>query len=268
MPSERDLPPGDRAQELDALHRRGSLALLQAEARLGQALARGGAFAVEGGTLADRRRRLEVATTGIVLAGRGGARQAAVETLQPQIALAAEVNPTLPALLDVTTEGYSYDRVRAVAVALSLGERFGRKTDELLADGLPLPAAAGLAFERLARDPDPDKVSRIEIIAATESAEAFDQQREDDLDAYGRSVAYQTEVRREFAAVPFKWWNAVLDKRTCRTCDVAHGKIVLLGFAFPEGRPGGVHPSCRCVADIVLLPAWYRRYERALEAAA
>jgi hypothetical protein len=201
-----------------------------------------------------------VAATGIVLAGRGGARQAAVEALQPQIALAAEVNPALPPIFEVTTEGYSYDRIRAAAVALSLGERFGRKADELLYKGLPLPAAAGLGFEQLAQ--------RLEVIAATESAEAFDQQRQDDLDAYGRQPAYQTETQREFAAIPFKWWNAVLDKRTCRTCSVGHGKIVLLGQPFPEGRPGGVHPNCRCVADVVLLPAWYRRYERALEAAA
>jgi uncharacterized protein with gpF-like domain len=263
-----DLPPGARPQELDRLHRQGSLALLQSEARLGQALAAGGAAAVQGGTVPERRRLLEVATTGIVLAGRQRSREAAVETLQPQIALAAEVNPALPALLEVTAEGYDYDRVRAAAVALSLADRWGRKLEDFVADGLPVGPAAELAFEQLARDPDPDKVSRLEIIAATEAAEAFDQQREDDLDAYGRSVAYQAETRREFAAVPFKWWNAVLDKRTCRTCSVAHGKIVLLGQPFPEGRPGGVHPSCRCVADIVLLPAWYRRYERALEAAA
>lgn len=195
-----------------------------------------------------------------MLAGRQAARRASVETLQPQIALAAEVNPALPPWFEVTAEGYSYDAVRAAAIAQSFTGRWTGKAAQLLLDGMAPDEAATRAFEELVR--------RIDVIAATESAEAFDQQREDDLNAYAAQPAYQTEVRREFAAVPFKWWNAVLDRRTCRTCSLADGKIVLLGRAFPEGRPGGVHPNCRCVADIVLLPAWYRRYETALEAVA
>jgi hypothetical protein len=157
------------------------------------------------------------------------------------------VNPGLPPWFEVTAEGFSYDQLRAVAIAQSFSGRWVGKAAALLEAGAAPDAAATQGFEQL--------VKRIGVIAATESAEAFDQQRQDDLDAYGRSLPYQTEVHREFAAVPFKWW-------------VAHGKIVLLGQPFPEGRPGGVHPNCRCVADIVLLPAWYRRYERALEAAA
>jgi len=195
-----------------------------------------------------------------VIAGRRAARRASVETLQPQIELAAEVNPGLPPWFEIAAEGYSYDAVRAVAIARSFTGRWQDRATKLLADGVELDAASSAALEA--------EAFRVDMIAATESAEAFDQQREDDLDAYGRNPAYQAEVNREFAAIPFKWWNSVLDKRTCRTCSVAHGKIVLLGLDFPEGRPGGVHPHCRCVADIVLLPAWYRRYETALEAAA
>jgi GNAT superfamily N-acetyltransferase len=234
--------------------------LLQSEARLHQALLQAGSAAVDSGSLEARRSRLRDTTAAVVVAGRGAARRAAIETLQPQIELAAEVNPSLPPWFEVTAEGFSYDQLRAVAVAQSFSGRWVGKAAALLEAGAAPDDAATQGFEQL--------VKRLEVIAATESAEAFDQQRQDDLDAYGRGLPYQTEVQREFAAVPFKWWNAVLDKLTCRTCSVAHGKIVLLGQPFPEGRPGGVHPNCRCVADIVLLPAWYRRYERAIEAAA
>jgi len=195
-----------------------------------------------------------------VLGGRRNARAASLATLEPQIALAAEVNPELPAELEGVSRGEDYDTRRAVVVGQSFARRWEARAAIRLANGADPASAAVDGLE--------DEAWRLEMIAATEAAEAFDAQRQDELDAYSEQIAYQTETRREAAVVPFRWWNAVLDKRTCRTCSVAHGKIVLLGLDFPEGRPGGVHPNCRCVDDIVLLPAWYRRYDTALEAVA
>jgi hypothetical protein len=50
-----------------------------------------------------------------------------------------------------------------------------------------------------------------------------------------------------------KQWDATLDKRTCTTCEHAHGVWIPVGQDFPEGEPGAVHPRCRCVSTF--LPA-------------
>jgi hypothetical protein len=88
------------------------------------------------------------------------------------------------------------------------------------------------------------QVWRLEMGGTTESAEAFNAERERAL----------LQVARENPGVQLaKVWDAELDKRTCRTCTEAHGTVVLLHEAFPHGVPGHVHPRCRCIEQILPL---------------
>lgn len=96
---------------------------------------------------------------------------------------------------------------------------------------------------------------RVEMATATENAEAFGVGQDDALDLLVRNDPF-------LAQSLFKVWDAALDKRTCQTCERAHGLVVRIDEPFPAGRPGGVHPNCRCVEQI--LPAdWVdlSRYE-------
>lgn len=73
------------------------------------------------------------------------------------------------------------------------------------------------------------------------------------------SQAFSAARTRVLAAArtdeAFKVWDSVLDQqRTCRICSRAHGTMVRLHEAFPQGMPGGVHPNCLCSIQIV--PAW------------
>jgi len=78
---------------------------------------------------------------------------------------------------------------------------------------------------------------RVQMHAATESADAFAAEREAVIDDF----AYQL----------YRVWDATMDRRTCPTCAGAHGSIVRIDEPFPEGRPGGVHPNCRCTEQIL-----------------
>lgn len=86
---------------------------------------------------------------------------------------------------------------------------------------------------------------RIELAAITEAAEAYSAERElilaDTLDTY-------PHLRAQL----FKTWDATLDHRTCPVCSAAHGTVVGIDEAFPDGLPGGVHPRCRCIEQILL----------------
>lgn len=84
---------------------------------------------------------------------------------------------------------------------------------------------------------------KLETAAATEVAEAFNHER----DQAGRRLALERGV------ILWKVWDATLDKdkRTCSRCERMHGRAVPASEDFDEGRPGGVHPRCRCVELIL-----------------
>lgn len=78
---------------------------------------------------------------------------------------------------------------------------------------------------------------KIVTAAITESSEAFSHERD-------RAARKLVEERR---IVVWKVWDASLDRRVCPVCERMHGRAVPAHEDFEEGRPGGVHPRCRCV---------------------
>lgn len=85
---------------------------------------------------------------------------------------------------------------------------------------------------------------RLGMGAATESADAWAAEREAALD---RFAAEQPWAAAQF----YRVWDATMDRRTCQICSHAHGSIVRIDEQFPDGRPGGVHPNCRCTEQIL-----------------
>ena len=105
--------------------------------------------------------------------------------------------------------------------------------------------------EAAGNDPEIALASNIDTIAITETAEAYNDER--------KLVLQQTRERTSGSLVLFEFWDAALDRRTCPICERASGTFVLLGMGFPAGRPGGVHPRCRCNGTIIPLPFWFTR---------
>ena len=81
--------------------------------------------------------------------------------------------------------------------------------------------------------------ARLDTIAITESAKAFNEARQ--------AAADRIEPARDMVII--KRWDAELDNRTCDFCGAQDGKVVLASDSFSGGDPGEVHPRCRCVAQ-------------------
>lgn len=79
--------------------------------------------------------------------------------------------------------------------------------------------------------------------AATETAHAFGEQREEDSKALNYSP---------LAVLLLKTWDATLDQRACPVCRDLDGQLQLLGLEYVGGSPGGVHPNCRCVSVLAV----------------
>lgn len=108
------------------------------------------------------------------------------------------------------------DAARAMRAARSIGER----ALTLLRGGESASAT------RAALRP------RLELVAATEGADAYNGERARLADGAGSIVRI------------LKVWDAVLDRRTCPTCSSLDGTIVALGEPFAIEQPA--HPRCRC----------------------
>jgi hypothetical protein len=82
--------------------------------------------------------------------------------------------------------------------------------------------------------------ARLDTIAATETAQAFNAEREAETDAAALGAPPGTRL--------LKVWDATLDRRVCPTCSTLDGTEVPWGHDFPGGAvPGSTHPNCRCV---------------------
>lgn len=88
--------------------------------------------------------------------------------------------------------------------------------------------------------------ARLEIDAATEIADAFNDEYENETHAL--AVRHQRETR--LYALPLKLWDATLDTRLCPTCAGLAGTLRPWGLDFPGHMPA--HPRCRCRAATVL----------------
>jgi hypothetical protein len=207
--------------------------MLEAEAAL-LFLLRGSAV-TSAAQLADAAAELERRLALVYVAGRERTRQVmAVET-------AAELDTLLPAA-DPGSGVYrtaarppdDYEAWRGRRAARGYSRHWLDDAERAAALGLDDAAEAA----RLAQE------WRLEMGAATESAEAASLERE-------RILREWAEQRPFAASEVWKVWDATLDKRTCRTCASAHGVVVRLHEPFPAGRPGGVHPNCRCTFQIL-----------------
>jgi hypothetical protein len=85
---------------------------------------------------------------------------------------------------------------------------------------------------------------RLEMGVTTENAWAAGQEKDRIYRDFARKNA-------RLARGLLKVWDAELDRRTCPTCEGAHGEMVPLHDEFSNGVPGGVHPRCRCSSHVV-----------------
>lgn len=211
---------------------------------------------------------LRVAAERIIRAGRLNAKTAAHATLAQQLALAAEEAPYLLPTEELVGEDED-DRKWALWLGANLARRFRALATGQLEEGAKPREAVAVAAKGLD--------GRLRVIATTETARAYNVEREAELSNYfersrlqvaadeGRLAAELDQTpapqRRPFPAVagtlvPFKWWNAAGDKRTCGRCDQLDGTVLPLNIPWPDGPPGSIHPNCRCTDDIILMPAW------------
>lgn len=94
-----------------------------------------------------------------------------------------------------------------------------------------------------ASDVDVDADFMLRRAVATEVAQAFGEQREEDH----RALAYSP-----LAVLLLKMWDATLDRRVCSVCKGLDGQLQVLGIDFVGGTPGAVHPNDRCVSVLAV----------------
>ncbi len=84
---------------------------------------------------------------------------------------------------------------------------------------------------------------RLEVIAATESASAFNDE-------------HHRQTEKHAAGFPFllKYWDATLDERACPKCSGLDGGTRPWGIDFEGGAVPAVHPSCRCREGTLFIP--------------
>lgn len=161
--------------------------------------------------------QIEKAAAGAVVTGRALARSSARSVMLGDLAALGATPGGARALLDMVAS----DAARALRAARSVAERAA----QLARDGLTDEGA------RVALTP------KLELVAATESAEAYNAERA----AIAAGAGSVTSI--------LKVWDAELDRRTCSVCSGLDGTIIGLGEAFPLEQP--VHPRCRCTFTLL-----------------
>lgn len=163
-----------------------------------------------------------------ILIGRQASRVVSLERLQAE--LRALNSPMADRIDGVSLPSLVADEARAAKAAGSYAEALAKRAEQLRAEGAEAKQAANVARLK--------EAYRLERIATTEAAQAFSAER--------RRVAQLFDPE-----TTFRVWNSELDKdRTCEICWNAHGTVVPIGEAFPDGEPGGVHPHCRCYEEL------------------
>jgi len=130
--------------------------------------------------------------------------------------------------------------------------------------------------------------SRIRLIAATETAEAFNDERAGALVVLAKEMPGPEEgtilpalplagpyrsapvipIRTYRAPAPVvrlvKVWSALLDGAVCRDCREMHGTAIEAGDTFIGGDPP-LHPHCRCIFILIATAASLDEFERAYD---
>lgn len=177
-------------------------------------------------------------TTFAVSRARQESRRDGAESIERSLELAGVGSVARASSLDA-----AYDLDRARVIGDNTGRQYLKKYSEAFELGIDDPSWAALKGIQY----------RLDTIGITETAEAFSAER----DRIIRSA--QPKEQTEGTLVILAFWDAALDRRTCPVCERASGTVVLAGMPFQSGRPGGVHPRCRCVVQIIAFPAWYTR---------
>tara|TARA_B100001123_G_scaffold418658_1_gene522927 strand:+ start:2486 stop:3226 length:741 start_codon:yes stop_codon:yes gene_type:complete len=170
-------------------------------------------------------------------------RQASVESLFP-VLVNVDLDPSTMRRL-AAQQGFAWRLLEPddIARAEMLAAHFGRYWYEQ--SGITIEELKSPTRASLARAVAKAEKFRVEMTATTETARAFNEQRELAYDALA-----ETAVGRD----TWRLWDATLDRRTCPICDEMHGETVPLGDSFPAGTPGYVHPNCRCVEQMTFYP--------------
>jgi hypothetical protein len=149
----------------------------------------------------------------------------------------------LPSLTLRLRDDGALDRSRASAAAKAFAALWLARGVALLGSDDPEPVRAPSAALEASQ-------ARLEVVARTEPAQAWGDERD------GLSDDYAEEGRGHSGfVVPLKVWDATLDRGTCRTCAALDGTVRPFGVDFPGGEvPGDVHLNCRCVEGILPLP--------------
>ena len=169
-----------------------------------------------------------------ILHVRRGGRDAGGKALEGELRLAQSDGVLIEPGFGTTGAGFG-DIARAQHISRKFAAAWYRKTE----DGLDATVALD---------------SRLDTIAITETADSFNDEREAIM---ARTV--QREPDRSYSVVLVEFWDATGDRRTCSVCERADGTFVPLGVGFGAGRPGGVHPRCRCNSTVIPLPVWMTR---------
>jgi len=220
-----------------AKHRRASQrSMLKLEGRASSALLSPlgeifGASSTAG--VARSAREIQSVAERVIARTRRAAREGSLDAIEQALELAAKVADVSGIDLSPIA-GAKADRARAKRIAKSSADRFLERFDALIQAGESRGDALLHALQTLA--------VHLGMVAVTETAEAWS----DESRRQGRRI--ERERRKASGTVVLvKEWDATLDRRTCPVCEGANGKIVLVGFDFPAGVPGGVHPRCRCM---------------------
>lgn len=197
-----------------------------------------------------RARQMVPSVKSAIVAGRTGARQAAVVRVTDELR-AAGVDPTSvhqvatrPLVSAAKADREHEDELHAQGSAESLASQWR---------GVAI-AATALAIRK---DRDPVKAlsdsarvirPRIERTASTETALAYSDEHEHAvLDA----IRYDSEFAEQLTELRvMQEWSAMID--ACPNCWPLDGVRVGIGESFPGGAyPGAMHPRCRCIAVLV-----------------
>jgi hypothetical protein len=185
--------------------------------------------------------------------GRSRARQTGHETLLRELDVANSIQTDLQ-LTAYPTDSAAQDEARAHWVAASFAGYWLGSALPALADGMSGRAAA--------RSANAKQSFRVDMVSATETVQAFNAERDEELDDLAQDIPRSpVQERGAPLLIPFKIWDAAGDRRTCPKCEREHGTIRPPGVGFSLGLPGSVHANCRCAIGVMLLPYYYEWQE-------
>lgn len=130
-------------------------------------------------------------------------------------------------LLAAEFEAAALVRERAAVAAAGYTAAVGTESKALADAGISNPVRAAAKANAY----------RLDRIAATENATAFNDARSETIRASAKAAGIKL----------YEVWDATLDKRTCPECSSRDGTVADERGEFAGGaRPGWVHVGCRC----------------------